>query len=139
MVAHQESIDRADLKGSMDQMHHPGPWLNALRWLARIWSLATIAIWSSMLIAELAGGNFGSFKSSTEVAQFIFCPTGVCVGLVIAFKREAIGGLLTTASIIAFHIFRPDLLFDLYIDGLALPGVLFLVYGAATRRSSPHR
>jgi len=117
----------------MEEKKNSSPWVTVIRGLARIGSIATITFWSGMLIAELVGGNFGSFNSSTEVVHFILCPGGVCAGMIIAWKREGLGGLVTTGSIIAFHFFRPDLLFDPTIDGLALPGVLFLICAVATR------
>jgi len=68
------------------------------------------------------------FNSTTEMISFLFFPISIMVGLGIAFKWYRIGGLITTVGIICFHFFRPNLLFNPMIDGLAFPGLLFLIY-----------
>jgi hypothetical protein len=102
--------------------------ITILRWIARIWSIASIAFLSFMLIASIvgAGEENGGFASSREVVQFLFFPLGILIGMIIAWKWEGLGGIITTGSIIVFHVFRPDLIFEGMFDVLAVPGLLFL-------------
>ena len=98
----------------------------SIRWLARILSIASISFISFMVIAHIVGEEFGTFNSSSEVIQFLFFPSGVYIGMIIAWKWEGLGGLITTISIITFHILGYSYSLDFWIDGLSTPGLLFL-------------
>ena len=77
------------------------------RWIARIGSIASIAFISFFVIAHLVGPEgFGMFNSLGEVVQFLFFPSGICLGMIIAWKWEGLGGFITTGSLIAFHVLR---------------------------------
>ena len=102
--------------------------ITILRWIARIWSIVSIAFVSFFVIAHIIGSEgFGTLNSLSEVVQFLCFPSGISIGMILAWKWEGLGGFITTGSIIAFHVIRPDLIFDAGIDGLAAPGILFLV------------
>lgn len=94
-----------------------------------------------MVGAHLIGALFGSeergsgFQSTTEVFGFIFFPVSIMIGLALAWKWEGLGGIITTIGIISFHILRPDLIFDPMIDGLAFPGLLFILYWILVRNA----
>ena len=104
-----------------------------LRWVARIWSMACIAFVSFFVVAHIIGPDgFGTFNSSSEMVQSLFFPLGVCLGMMIAWKWEGLGGFITTASIIALHAIRPDLGLS-GIDVLAAPGPLFVVCWVLSR------
>jgi len=47
--------------------------------------------------------------------------------LVIAWKWEGLGGFITMVCLIAFHVIGLNLIFYAWIDGLAAPGLLFLI------------
>ncbi len=73
----------------------------ALRWTARIWSAASIAV----IILFFIGEGFGSEAlKASEWAGLIFFPFGVCAGMIIAWRKEAAGGAVTVLSMIAFYI-----------------------------------
>ena len=97
-----------------------------LRWIARIWSIASISFISFFIIAHLFGENFGTFNSWKEVVMFLFFPAGIYVGMLIAWKWEGLGGVMGTGSIVAYHLIETKFYLDFWIDGLAAPGVLFL-------------
>ena len=103
-------------------------------WIARIWGSLSLAfllfmVGASVIGTYTGGGNpDGGFKSTSEMVSFLFFPLSVILGLGIAWKWEGLGGLITIGGIIGFHIIRPDLIFDFWIDGLAIPGLLFLIY-----------
>ena len=109
--------------------------LEVLHWAARIWGLIGIVFLGFMVGAHLIEALFISkepiskgFNSTTDLISFLCFPISTLVGLVIAFKWMRFGGLITTIGIIAFHFIRPDLILDPMIDGLAFPGLLFLIY-----------
>ena len=101
-----------------------------IRWVARIWSLASIAFVLAFLIGEgLSDGSRG--PTVAEAVGLALFPLGVGVGLVIAWRREILGGALAIGSLIAFYLWL------LIIDGkfprgpffflVAAPGILFMI------------
>jgi len=109
--------------------------LTILIWTARIWGAISLAFLLFMVGAHLVEALFVSkkpigegFNSTAEMISFLFFPIGIMIGLGIALKWHRIGGLITLISIICFHIYRPDLILDPMIDGLAMPGLLFFIY-----------
>lgn len=106
----------------------------SIRLIARIWvtiSLAFLVFFvGAHLIDSLSGDGdpLGNFKSESEMISFAFFPLSLIIGLAIAWKWEGLGGFITIDEIIGFHIMRPDLLFNVMIDGLAAPGLFYIVY-----------
>ena len=70
-----------------------------------------------------------------ELISFAFFPVGVMTGLLVAWKKELIGGLITVVSLIAFHLITKEYAFLGWIDILALPGFLYVIYGWMIRKS----
>jgi hypothetical protein len=69
----------------------------AVRWVARLGSLATIVLVLLFLVGE------GFNPSPKEWLGFLFFPVGICVGMVIAWWKEGAGGAITVASLLAFY------------------------------------
>ena len=107
---------------------------NIIRWIARIWgslSLVFLLFFVGAHVVSTITGNgdpIGSFRSTSELISFIFFPVSTIIGLATAWKWEGPGGLITILGIAGFHIMRPDLHFNYMIDGLAAPGLLYLIY-----------
>ena len=102
-------------------------------WTARIWGSISLLFLFFMvgahLIEAIAGsGDTNGFNATSEMLSFLFFPVSTMTGLSLAWKWEGLGGLMTIIGIMCFHIMRPDLIFDLMIDGLAAPGLLFMMY-----------
>ena len=103
-----------------------------IKWIARIWSILSLAFlllfFGASIISSIGTATF-AFK---DVFQFVFFPIGLTIGLIIAWKWEGLGGIITIGSIIGFHLQmlikhgKPD--FVLFIDLLAAPGILFILY-----------
>jgi hypothetical protein len=73
----------------------------ALRWTARVWSLASVAVVLAFIVGE------GSNPSGpNEWLGFLFFPFGICAGMVLAWWREGPGGVVTVASLGVFYLFR---------------------------------
>src|SRR5512140_16976 len=87
-------------------MHHvhirataPPPADVLVRWTARFWSVATVAF----VVAFIAGE--GIYPSAVhEWIGLVFFPFGVCVGMLVAWRFEAAGGMITVASLVLFYI-----------------------------------
>ena len=109
--------------------------------IARVWGSISLAFLLFMVGAHLIGVLSGSgesgagIQSANDVLSFIFFPVSIMVGLALALKWEGLGGIITIAGIICFHVLRPDLIFDPMIDGLAFPGLLFILYWVLARKS----
>ena len=109
--------------------------------IARVWGSISLAFLLFMVGAHLIGALSGSgeggngFQSTNDVLSFIFFPVSIMVGLALALKWEGLGGIITFAGIICFHVLRPDLIFNPMIDGLAFPGLLFILYWVLARKS----
>jgi hypothetical protein len=104
-----------------------------LRSLARASSVLVLAI---LLMFAFGEGLHLSRFTARELLMFLFFPLGFCVGMVVAWWREGLGGGITFASLAAFY------LVDLFSSGsfprgyafvvLAVPGILFLLCGFRT-------
>ena len=109
--------------------------LKILLWIARIWSLLSIAFFLFMFVGHLFGTEGSGEFSKGDMLQFFFFPICVFVGMSLAWFRVGLGAVIGTVGIIAFHVVRSDLFFDWWIDGLSLPCVLFLIYWLLSRGS----
>ena len=107
-----------------------------IRWIARVWSLASLGI----LFFFLGGEEFDPAQvTAPEWASLIFFPTGVTFGLVMAWRRETLGGAITVVSLAAFyvlngflgHVMSPGWAFV----ALVVAGFLFLLSGTLKRRA----
>ncbi|MDP8267270.1 MAG: hypothetical protein P9L97_00955 [Candidatus Tenebribacter davisii] len=101
-----------------------------LRWIARIWSYIVVTFIILFVGAQIFSSGIGAMKP-VEGAAFIFFPFGLTLGLIIAWWKEGLGGLIATISIITFHLImfigngNPE--FVIFIEILAVPGPLFIV------------
>ena len=74
-----------------------------------------------------------------ELLLFVFFPLGFCVGMVVAWWREGLGGGITVGSLAAFYL-ADRLVSSSYPRGwafaaLALPGFLFLLCRLRTHKT----
>ncbi|MDP8202816.1 MAG: hypothetical protein P9M11_11850 [Candidatus Tenebribacter burtonii] len=116
---------------------HKNLTLIILRWTARIWSYIVVTFIVLFVGASLFESGVGSMSSGEAIA-FAFFPIGLTIGLIIAWWKEGLGGIIATGSIIAFHLImlivnsKPD--FVLFIELLAIPGPLFIIYWLLSRK-----
>ena len=104
--------------------------------LARTSATLSLIFLMVMIIGHLFGeeDNLGGIRGM-ELLQFAFFPVGVMAGLLIAWKKELLGGLITVISLITFHILTGEYAFLTWIDILAAPGFLYVIYGWMIRKS----
>lgn len=59
-----------------------------------------------------------------EAVAFLFFPVGVVVGLVVAWRRELVGSLITVGSLVLFYLYMSAW------GSLRPPGPYFLLFAA---------
>ena len=100
--------------------------MNAVvHWTARLWSIASLGI----ILLFIFGEGMHRVRPS-EWLLFLFFPAGICVGMILSWWKEGLGGAVTVGSLIAFyaihfaiaHTFPHGWAFLVF----SLPGFLFL-------------
>ncbi len=86
-----------------------------LRWTARIWAIASIGLLGAFLIGE------GPPPLSIQVVLF---PFGVMFGLLLAWRFERFGGLVTIVSVLLFYAL------EYFSRGRFPGGFAFLLFSA---------
>ena len=122
----------------MNESKNQNRFLTVLRWIARIWTILSLAF----LLLFFGASIFSSIGTSTfafkDLLQFVFFPIGLAVGLILSWKWEGLGGIIAIGSIIGFHLQmlvthgKPD--FGLFFELLAAPGILFILYWILSRK-----
>ena len=106
-----------------------------LRWIARFLSLISVVLILTFFIGE---GFNPANVAAKEWLGLLFFPIGVVIGMVIAWRREGLGGAITVGSLLAFYLLYGLLLSHRFPGGwvfvmFASPGFLFLSYWLLTR------
>jgi hypothetical protein len=96
-------------------------------WTARIWSILSISFMLIMIAGHIFGSEPQVFNGTSELLAMIFFPVGVLIGLILAWKWEGIGGIMSVVCISGLYIIRPELIFT-WISLLAAPGLLFFAH-----------
>ena len=108
----------------------------ALKWIARIWSLAGIAFVLIFLFGEGLSAH-GARPTPAEWVGIALWPGGVGVGLALAWFRKGLGGAIAIASLIAFYLWnlleRGRFPGGPYFVLVAAPGVLFVLSSLLSR------
>jgi hypothetical protein len=105
-----------------------------LRWIARIWSIASVTFVLAFIIGE---GLTPIQITPIEWVQLLLFPAGVVLGLIVAWRWEGLGGSLTLISFVTFYALHYVVSGDLpggpYFALVAAPGLLFLWCWALSR------
>lgn len=96
--------------------------VNLVRWLARATSLISIGLIGLFFIGE--GFNVRDV-AAREWIGLLFFPVGVLSGLVLAWKRELLGALLSIGSLVCFYI-----VYGLLATGRFPKGWAFIAFAA---------
>lgn len=110
----------------------PGIVTLVIRWMARVWSIASVGSVLLMFIGSgLAEGFSPAQLTFRDWVGLFFFPFGVCLGMIVAWRREGLGGGITVGSLLAFYaalrIMDGRFPRGPYFAILAAPGILFLV------------
>ncbi len=113
---------------------------DVIRWAARVWSLASIGLVLLIFIGEALSPSTSEVFTPGELVGLLFFPIGTCLGMVLAWRREALGGAVTIASMAAFYTWmylgRGSLPRGPYFLLLAAPGILFSLAALLSRTMS---
>jgi len=111
-----------------------------IRWTARAWAVASVGLVLAFLVGE---GFHPSQIKPREWLGLVFFPVGICVGMILAWWREGLGGGVTVGSLLIFYAihfvtagtFPKGWAFLVF----AAPGFLFLLSWQRSHRSAtPH-
>jgi hypothetical protein len=113
--------------------------LSGLRWMATVWSILAVGVVLVFAIGE--GLNLSRFTGH-ELVLFIFFPVGVCLGLVLAWRWEGLGGGIAVGSMAAFYLVErltsASFPRGFAFAALAAPGFLFLLSWLWARLTTKH-
>jgi hypothetical protein len=102
-----------------------------IRWIARLWSVASI-----LIILLLCVGEGIHYTGPMQWLGFLFYPVGVSIGMILAWRRECLGGGITVACLVVFYMIHFATAGVLPRGWgwlvLAAPGFLFLLCGFRT-------
>jgi hypothetical protein len=112
--------------------------LFVLGWLARVLGVISTAVLLLFVIGEPSG--FSTIRAD-EVIGLVFFPCGLIVGLVLAWYRELLGGLIAVGSVVCFYVIYEALLHGgwpgWWFMVFAAPGALHLLHGTLSLLNKP--
>lgn len=114
----------------LDQRKYETNGLFYLRWTARILSIASISLLFFFLIGE--GFEFSKVELK-EWLGLLFFPLGLVIGLLMSWKNEGLGAVVSLVSLLAFYLIYGLLIYGRIWQGwaflvFAIPSFLFFVY-----------
>ena len=106
--------------------------VTAIRWVARVWSIASVGFVLLMFIGSgLEEGFTLAQFAPRDLIALLFFPSGVYLGMIVAWRWEGLGGGITVGSLLAFYatlqVMGGRFPRGPYFALVAAPGVLFLV------------
>jgi hypothetical protein len=110
------------------------------RWLARIWTLGSVAFVLAIFVGELLAPD-GPLPTADEWLGLALFPFGVVIGLVVGWWRELAGSLLALLCLGGFYVWEyarsGDLAEGPFFALVALPAVFYLVAWVGSREKRP--
>jgi hypothetical protein len=109
---------------------------SVIRWTARIWTAASLLFLSAFIFG--GAERTGNWPTITQWVGLAFFPTGTVLGLLMALRKEVLGGGIAVASLIGIYTWRFVVAGHLagpWFALIAAPGLLFLISGLLTNSS----
>jgi hypothetical protein len=102
-----------------------------LRCAARVLSIAFILL---IVLFYVGDRSATAGITSDQYIGLLFFPLGMCIGFIMGWRNELIGGLVAVLSLLLFYLIYGLLLTGSVPQGkwfmiFDIPGLLFLVYG----------
>jgi hypothetical protein len=102
----------------------------AIRWAARVWSIASIGFVLLIAVGEVLYPHAPPPATLRDWAGLFLFPFGTCLGLMLAWRWEGLGGAIATGSLLGFYLVMwmrdGRLPGGPYFVLVAAPGILFL-------------
>ena len=116
--------------------------LRILRIVARVWGSLALAIILLFFLGDILISDPGPGPTLLELIGFAFIPLGLVIGLLLSYKYELTGGLITILSWLIHNSYKmltqQTAPFNFFLSGPFLiavsPGLLYLIYGLISRR-----
>jgi len=113
-----------------------------VRWIARGWSLFSLGFVALFVVGELLFPTAALPTTARDLIGLSLFPSAVSLGMILAWRREGLGGGITVGSLLAFYALLrfTDGKFPRgpYFALVAAPGALFLLSWAISRwRTNP--
>lgn len=113
---------------------------SAVRWAARLTGAGTLGLLLLFVVAHVFENPPGPRPTSSEWLGLMFFPTGVIVGLIVAFFRERLGALIAISSLAVFYLWhlagRGEFPSGPYFFLFTSPAFLFLASGLLEKAST---
>jgi len=77
--------------------------VTAIRWIARVWSIASVGFVLLMFVGSGLAEGFNPAQFAFRDWVGLFFPLGVCLGMIVAWRREGLGGGITVGSLLALY------------------------------------
>jgi len=77
--------------------------LTVIRWVARLWSIASLLFILAFIVGESLHPTTTAPITLRDLVGLLFFPTGVCLGMILAWRWEGLGGAITVFSLLAFY------------------------------------
>ena len=110
--------------------------IRILRWAARIWSIVSIVFILLIAIGELIPPHAPPPSTLRDIVGMILFPFLTCVGMILAWRWEGLGGGITIGSVLAFYawlgVMDGRLPRGPYFALVTGPGFLFLLLWVIT-------
>lgn len=110
--------------------------ITVLRWVTRILGMLTVLLFAVFFIGE---ADFSQPINLTtgEIFLMLCIPVALIAGIIIAWKKEILGGIIIVISVFAFNIISMILegfTFELEMGLFLFIGLLYIICGIADRR-----
>lgn len=111
---------------------------DVIRFIRRVTRTLSLISMGVLLLFFIGEGFNPLTITLREWALFVFFPLGTVTGMLIAWRREIPGGLITTLSLLGFYLMHGLVSGGVFPRGWAfmvfsLPGLLFLLCGLIDR------
>jgi hypothetical protein len=108
-----------------------------LKWTSRVWGSLVLVFILIFFFAHLFDDPTGQQASLTnlDILAILCFPIGLIAGLILAYWRPLMGGLIALLSLVVLCSLRPDLLQSVWIMVAFAPSsILYILYGIVGAR-----
>ena len=114
-----------------------------IRRIAKIWSILSLILITAIIVGEIVSPHSLPPSSFRDIIGLVLFPFGVCLGMLLAWRWEGLGGIISVACFFGFYsalwLFDRRLPRGPYFALVAAPGLLFLVSYLLDRAIEPSK